>query len=133
MCFLYWMGQNPNLTAFTSKIQVFCRPEWTKGGPHENEFWQFLKCENDVPKQLGLKKSRWKNWVISLVFISSSWFMVLKLSKIVFFLCSLLIYWCQQKIYISYSNLCICIWNYSFRSFKKWCWLLCHNLEFRRY
>ena len=80
------MGQNPNLTAFTSKIQVFCRPEWTKGGPHENEFWQFLKCKNDVPKQLGLKKSRWKNWVTSLVFISSSWFMVLKLSKIVFFL-----------------------------------------------
>ena len=23
------MGQNPNVTAFTSKIQLFCRPEWT--------------------------------------------------------------------------------------------------------
>ena len=31
-------GKNVNLTAFTYKIQVFCRPEWTKGGPHENEF-----------------------------------------------------------------------------------------------
>ena len=31
-------------------------------------------------------KSRWKNGVISLVFISFSWLMVLKLSKIVSFL-----------------------------------------------
>ena len=32
VCFLNRTVQNPNLTAFTSKIQVFCRPEWTKGG-----------------------------------------------------------------------------------------------------
>ena len=25
-------GQNSDLTAFTSKIQVFCRPDWSKGG-----------------------------------------------------------------------------------------------------
>ena len=25
-------GQNLNLTAFTSKIQIFCRPEWSQGG-----------------------------------------------------------------------------------------------------
>ena len=31
-------GQNSDLTAFISTYQVFCRPEWTKGGPHENEF-----------------------------------------------------------------------------------------------
>ena len=30
-CFLNRPGQNSDLTAYTSKIQVFCRPEWTKG------------------------------------------------------------------------------------------------------
>ena len=31
-------GQNPNLTAFTFKIQVFYIPEWTKGNrSHENK------------------------------------------------------------------------------------------------
>ena len=30
--------QNPNLTAFTSKIKVFCRQNVPKGGSHENEF-----------------------------------------------------------------------------------------------
>ena len=30
VCFLNLTGQNPNLTAFSSKIQVFCRPEQTK-------------------------------------------------------------------------------------------------------
>ena len=44
-------GQSPNLTAFTSKIQVFCRPEWTKEAKMENEF----------PKQLGLEKQM-KKW-----------------------------------------------------------------------
>ena len=43
--FLNWTEQNPNLIAFTSKIQVFCRPEWIKGWPHENEFWQFLNAK----------------------------------------------------------------------------------------
>ena len=28
---------NSDLTAYTVKIQVFCRPELTKGEPHENE------------------------------------------------------------------------------------------------
>ena len=41
VCFLNRRGQNPNLTVFTSKIQIFCRPEWTKSRSHENEFWQF--------------------------------------------------------------------------------------------
>ena len=30
--------QNSDLTAFLSKIQVFYRSGWTKGGTHENEF-----------------------------------------------------------------------------------------------
>ena len=45
-----------------------------------------FKCKNEVPKQLGLEKQMKKNGVISVVFISPSWFMVLKLSKIVSFL-----------------------------------------------
>ena len=33
MCmFLNRTAQNYDLTAFNSKIQAFCRPEWTKGG-----------------------------------------------------------------------------------------------------
>ena len=35
--FLNQTGQNPNLTAFTSKIQIFCRQYGLKGGPHTNE------------------------------------------------------------------------------------------------
>ena len=31
VCLLNRTGQNPNLTAFTSKIQIFCRPDWAKG------------------------------------------------------------------------------------------------------
>ena len=39
MCmFLNRTRQNSDLTACTSKIQVFCGPEWTKGRPHKNEF-----------------------------------------------------------------------------------------------
>ena len=40
-CFLNQTGQNPNLTAFSSKIQVFCRPKWTKGGPMKINFDNF--------------------------------------------------------------------------------------------
>ena len=39
MCmFLNRTRQNSDLTACTSKIQVFCGPVWTKGRPHKNEF-----------------------------------------------------------------------------------------------
>ena len=37
----------------------------------------------EVPQELGHKKTNKKNGVISLVFISPSWVMVFKLSKIV--------------------------------------------------
>ena len=43
-----------------------------------------LKCKNEVPVRAW--KADQKNGVISLVLISPSWFMVLKLSKIVSFL-----------------------------------------------
>ena len=38
VCFLKRTGENPNLTAFTSKIQIFLKTEWTKSMPHEKEF-----------------------------------------------------------------------------------------------
>ena len=44
-----WIEQDKKLTAFTSKIQVFCRPEWTKGGLHENEYWQFSNAKMRFP------------------------------------------------------------------------------------
>ena len=43
--FLHRTGENPNLTAFTSKIQIFLKPEWNKSRPHENEFWQFSNAK----------------------------------------------------------------------------------------
>ena len=43
--FLNRTGENPNLTAFTSKIQIFLKPEWNKSRPHENEFWQFSNAK----------------------------------------------------------------------------------------
>ena len=60
VCFLNWTGQNPNLTAFTSKIQVFYRLEWTKGSTHENEFWQFSKNAKMRSLNKYGSKSRWK-------------------------------------------------------------------------
>ena len=39
-------GKNPNLTAFTSKIQAFCRPEWTKGGTPWKWILTIFECKN---------------------------------------------------------------------------------------
>ena len=83
VCFLNRTGQNSDLTAFTSKIQVFCRPEWTKGGTPWKWILTIFKWKNEFPKQLGLKKQMKKYGVIRLVFMSLSWVMVLKFSKIV--------------------------------------------------
>ena len=54
--FLNRTRQNPNLTAFTSKIQVFCRPEWAKGGTPWKWILTIFKWKNEFPKQLGLEK-----------------------------------------------------------------------------
>ena len=74
------------------------------------------------------QKTNEKNGVISLVFISPSrGVMVLKCQT----LCPLSIFClCQQNILGYYRILCICIRRFSFRSFRKWCWLLCYYLEF---
>ena len=73
VCFLNWTEQNPNLTAFTSKILVFCRPEQTKRGTPWKQILTIFKWKNEFPRQLGL---------ICLVFMSPSWVIVLKFSKL---------------------------------------------------
>ena len=73
------------MRSFWPKIEVFYRPEWTKGGPHENEFWVFSNSEMNITNSYT-GKSRWKNGIICLVSMFPSWVMVLKLSKKVHFL-----------------------------------------------
>ena len=78
------MGQKPNLTAFTSKIQVFCRPELTKGWPKKMNFDKFQMQKWGFLTVRGRKEDK-KNGLMNLVFLLPSWFMVHKLSKIVSF------------------------------------------------
>ena len=54
-------------------LQTRMDQRWIMNGQHENAFWVF-------------SESRWKNEVICLVSMFSYWIMVLKLSKIVYFL-----------------------------------------------
>ena len=63
-----------------------------------------------------------QNGFISLVFISPSWFMILKFSKIVCFF--QFFCWYQQKIKGCDSTLCIWIWKFSFRSSGKWYFIM---------
>ena len=66
VCFLNWTGQSPNLTAFTSKMQVFYRLEWTKGSTHENEFWQFSNAKMRSLNKYSSKSRCKKKAVIAL-------------------------------------------------------------------
>ena len=93
--FLNWTGQNPNLTTFTSKIQVFCRPEWAK----ELTPWKWIltifKWKNDFPKQLGLEKQMKKmgSFARFSYLLSELW--SLNCQK----LCPFCIFcWCRQQI-----------------------------------
>ena len=57
--YVSWSRQNSDLTVFTSKIQVFYRPEWNRsgggaGGMKTN--LTFFKYKNEYHKQLELKK-----------------------------------------------------------------------------
>ena len=54
--YVSWSRQNSDLTVFTSKIQVFYRPEWTKGGTPWKRILTFFKYKNEYHKQLELKK-----------------------------------------------------------------------------
>ena len=86
VCVLNWKEQNSDLTAFNFKIQVFCSAAWTKGGPHENEFWQFSNTKKWLSQTAQKVDRKNKNGVICLVSFFPSWVMVLKLPKIVHFL-----------------------------------------------
>ena len=75
--------------AFGQKLRYFTDQNQPRGEPHENGLWEF---RNECYKQTG--RSRWKNGVICLVSVLTSWAMVLKLSKKVNFL---QLYWPQQE------------------------------------
>ena len=78
MWWAVWIG------SFWPKIEVFYRPEWTKGGSHDNDFWGFPNSE--LFQTFRSEKVDEKNGVICLVFMFFSWVIVLKLSKKVHFL-----------------------------------------------
>ena len=63
--------QNSDLTAFTSKIHVFYRPGWTKGGLHDDEFWHF-QIQKWISLTVWAQKVD-KNEVICLVVFFPSW------------------------------------------------------------
>ena len=64
-------------------------------------------------------------------FFYLSWVLVFRFLKIVSFFQFFADV--SKKIYGCYSNLCICIWKFLSYFFRKWYWLLCYDLEFRRY
>ena len=55
LCFLNWAEQNSDLTAFTSKIHVFCRTEWSKGGTPWKRILTIFKYKNEYHEELELK------------------------------------------------------------------------------
>ena len=55
-CVLNRMEQSSDPRAFTSKIQVFFRPKWTKGGSPWKWILKIFKYKNEYHKQLELKK-----------------------------------------------------------------------------
>ena len=63
-----------------SKLDIFYRPEWTKGGTTSKSILTIFKYKNECYSYSG--KSWWKkNRVICLVSMFPSWVMVCKLSK----------------------------------------------------
>ena len=68
-----------------SKIELFYWPEWTSGGPHENEFCLFSYTKV-ISQTVWTEKLYEKNGVTCPVCMWLSWAMVLKLSKIVSFM-----------------------------------------------
>ena len=56
--FLNRMGWNSDLTPFTSKIQILCKPEWTKKETPWKWILTIFEYKNEYPKQSS--KSRWK-------------------------------------------------------------------------
>ena len=65
-------------------IDVFYRPEYTKGATTSKWILNIFKFRNEYYKQIG--KRRWKNGVICQVSVFPIWVMVLNLTKKVHFL-----------------------------------------------
>ena len=65
--------------SFHPQIQVFSRPEWTKGGTPKKWILTIFKYKNGYHKQLELKKYMKKYGAICLVPLFTFWVMVLKL------------------------------------------------------
>ena len=63
---------------------IFADQNRPKGGPHENEFWQFSITKMNIT--VWAQKADEKNEVICLVSLFVSWVIVLKLPKMVHFL-----------------------------------------------
>ena len=127
--YVSWIERNKILISqlFFPKFRYFANQNGPKVGPHENEFWQFSNAKNEFTKQL-LNAN--ENGGIFLFFMSPSWVMVLKLSKIVFFL----------QFFADVSKKCkpaIAIYVYvtgsSCFAFIKWYWLLFYHLEFKEF
>ena len=78
------------LVAF-AKIEVFYRLEWTKGVPHQNEFWLFSNIKMNVINRA--QKVNEENGVICLVSKLPSWVMVF-VQKRTFFT---IVCWPQQE------------------------------------
>ena len=89
LIFPVWMfmnrrRQNSDLTAYTSKILVLCRPELTKEGPHGNGFSNF-QIQKWVLQTVRAQKVDGKKGIIFLISVFLFWVMLLKLPKIVHF------------------------------------------------
>ena len=83
--YVFWIERGKILILQLSppKFRYFADQNGPKGGPHENEFWQFSNVRMSSINRV--QKADEKNGVICLVFMSPPKVMVLKLSKIVSF------------------------------------------------
>ena len=78
VCFLNRKGQNSDLTAFTSKIQLFCRPEWIKGRTSWKWIFDNFEIQKWISQTVRAQKVDEKNGAICLVYFFPSWGLVLK-------------------------------------------------------
>ena len=68
------------------KFKYFADQNRSKGGSHENEFWEFSDTKINITDSKSSKSGWKKNGVVCLVSFFPSWVMVVKLQKIVHFL-----------------------------------------------
>ena len=131
VCLLNQTGQNFVSRLSSPNFRYFRDENEPKGEPHENEFFYNFLIQKWISQTVRAQKLDEKNRTICLFAFSPSWVMVLKLHKILSF-------WSFfadviKKNLGCYSYFYICIWNFSFCSFRKYYCLLSYDLEFRRY